>query len=83
MHMLFPSKHDHPDLTVIAISASMIKHLSRYRVVTYDNLLKHCRKQGPSVDYLFTPSLSLLYVLGLIEYLPKADSFEWIGSSAT
>jgi hypothetical protein len=80
--MLFPSKHDHPDRTVIAISSSMIKHLSRHRVVTYDNLLKHCRKQDLSVDYLFTPAISLLYVLGLIEYLPKADSFEWVGNSA-
>lgn len=58
----------------------MIKHLSRYQVVTYDNLLKHCRKQDLSIDYLFTPALSLLYILGLVEYLPKADSFEWIGS---
>ncbi|WP_370446203.1 ABC-three component system middle component 8 [Cryobacterium sp. Y57] len=61
----------------------MIKHVSRYRVVTYDNLLEHCRKRDISVDYLFAQALSLLYVLGLVEYLPKADSFEWVGSPAT
>lgn len=81
--MLFPSKHDHPDRTVIAISSLMIKYMARHRVVTYEKLLLHCRKQDLSVEYLFTPALSVLYLLGLIEYLPKADSFEWIGGSAT
>jgi len=61
----------------------MIKHLSRYRVVTYDSLLSHCRNQDPSVDYVFTPAVTLLYALGLIEYLPKSDTFEWIGRSTT
>lgn len=79
--MLFPSKHDHPDRTVIAISTSIIKYLSRHRIATYDALLKYCRRQDPSVEYIFTPALSLLYVLGLVEYLPKVDSFEWIGGS--
>ncbi len=36
--MLFPTKHDHPDQTVIAVSGTMMKYLSRYRVVTYDAL---------------------------------------------
>ncbi|AQA20597.1 hypothetical protein BTZ20_5108 [Rhodococcus sp. MTM3W5.2] len=39
--------------------------------------MDHCRKHGARVDYLFTPAVSLLYLLGLVEYLPKADAFEW------
>ncbi|WP_442971753.1 ABC-three component system middle component 8 [Rhodococcus sp. LB1] len=55
----------------------MIRHLSRQQIVQYDALLEHCRKNSARVDYLFTPAVSLLYLLGLVEYLPKADSFEW------
>jgi hypothetical protein len=74
--MLFPTKHDHPDQTVMALASVMIKYLSRHEVVKYDALLEHCRKQG-RVEYLFSPAVSLLYLLGLVDYLPKADAFEW------
>lgn len=78
--MLFPSKHDHPDRTVMAVASVMLRYLQRYKVVNYDALLNHCRKQNETVDYLFSPALSLLYLLGLVNYLPKADAFEWTGS---
>ena len=61
----------------MAVASVMIKYLSRYQVVKYDALLSHCRKQNHSSDYLFSPAVSFLYLLGLVEYLPKADSFEW------
>lgn len=76
--MLFPTKHDHPDQTVIAVSGTMMKYLSRYRVVTYDALLEHCQSKNQKVDYLFSPAISLLFLLGLVRYLPKSDSFEWV-----
>lgn len=75
--MLFPTKHDHPDQTVMALASVMLKYLSRHEVVDYDSLLAHCRKQERPVDYLFSPAVSLLYLLGLVDYLPKADAFEW------
>ncbi len=76
--MLFPSKHDDPDQTVIAVASTMIKYLTRYRVVEYGALVEHCVKRKHRVDYLFSPALGLLFVLGLINYLPKSDSFEWL-----
>lgn len=76
--MLFPSKHDHPDQTVVALASTMIKHLSRHQVVEYDALVDYCRKGDQKIDYLFTPAINLLYLLGLVEYLPKADAFEWV-----
>lgn len=75
--MLFPSKHDHPDQTVIAVAHTMMKYMSRHRVAQYDALLEHCKKRH-KVDYLFSPAVGILYVLGLVEYLPKSDSFEWV-----
>lgn len=80
--MLFPSKHDNPDQTIIAVASTMIKYLSRYQIAEYDKLLAHCRKGGKRVDYLFSPAISLLYLLGLVQYLPKADSFEWLGKTS-
>lgn len=56
----------------------MMKHLSRYRVVEYGVLREHCRRKKHKVEYLFTPAISLLYLLGLVNYLPKSDSFEWV-----
>lgn len=77
--MLFPSKHEHPDQTVVAVATHMIGYLSRHRVVEYDALLAYCRKRTSGIDYLFTPAIGLLHLLGLVEYLPKADAFEWVG----
>ncbi|MFD3704255.1 ABC-three component system middle component 8 [Nocardia sp. NPDC058658] len=51
----------------------------RKRVVAYADLRAAAAKRVSSSEYLFTPALSLLYVLGLVEYLPKIDSFEYTG----
>lgn len=75
--MLFPSKHDNPDQTVIALAGIMISYLSRYQVVEYNTLVRYCRKRVDQAEYLFSPAISLLFLLGLVEYLPKSDSFEW------
>lgn len=77
--MLFPSKHDNPDQTVLAVSCIMIKYLQRYKVVKYQALLDHCKDRAQRIEYLFTPSISLLFLLDLVRYLPKSDSFEWRG----
>ena len=81
--MLFPSKHDHPDQTVLAAGCIMFVYLAERQVASYDDLLAHCRTHKRFSEYLFSPALSLLYLLGLVQYLPKADSFEWIGKRAS
>jgi hypothetical protein len=78
--MLFPSKHSHPDRTLLAASTRLLKELRRRRVVEFDDLARSLTKTaGPSTDYLFMPAVSLLYVLGLVDYHAAADSFEYRG----
>ncbi|KFI81044.1 ABC-three component system middle component 8 [Bifidobacterium psychraerophilum] len=78
--MLFPSKHDNPDQTIIAVATTMIKYLSRYKVVEYSALLGYCKSKTDKIEYLFSPAIDLLYILGLVRYLPKSDCFEWAKS---
>ncbi|WP_082485556.1 ABC-three component system middle component 8 [Rathayibacter sp. Leaf296] len=77
--MLVPTKHSHPDQTVVAASAKLLRELRKQRVVAYDDLRKVLLKSGPTSEFLFTPATSLLFLLGLISYLPKTDSFEYRG----
>lgn len=74
--MLRPSKHSHPDRTVIYLSMLLLKYLIAKRFAKHDALKRYARD---SVDggVLFVPSLDLLFLLGLIEYRPKTDVFEY------
>jgi hypothetical protein len=78
--MLVPNKHSHPDHTVLAASTVLLKELRKRRLVSYDGLKIFLRKKNQSADYLFSPALSLLFLLGLVTYLPKADAFEYRGA---
>lgn len=77
--MLKPTKHSHPDRTVINASLLLLVRLKSRRIEDYDGLRKHIRKNIGGGDSLFLPALSFLYLLGLIEYRPKTDSIEYIG----
>lgn len=78
--MLLPNKHSHPDQTVLAAAATLLKELRRKRVVTYDDLKAALDAHVRSADYLFSPAVSLLYLLDLVEYRPTVDSFEYVGA---
>ncbi len=77
--MLRPTKHSHPDRTVINVSLLLLTHLKKYRVEDYDKLRKYVRKLIIGGDILLLPALNFLYLLGLIEYRPKNDAVEYIG----
>ena len=79
--MLFPSKHSDPDQTVLAMSVSILHYLRSRQTVSFDDLRAYGKKKTKNSELLFTPSLNFLYLLGLIEYLPKIDSFEYVGIS--
>ena len=79
--MLRPSKHSHPDKTVLNVALLLLVRLRKKRVEDYGSLLKLARKSSSSGDILFLPALSLLYLLGLIDYRPKTDSIEYLGSN--
>lgn len=80
MRVLSPGKHAHPDRTVVAVSMFMLHHLRTRRVEEYDALKRLVREHVAGGDALFGPALSLLYLLGLLEYRPKTDALEYSGS---
>jgi hypothetical protein len=42
-------------------------------------LLHFARKSVVGGDVLFLPSLDFLFLMGLVEYHPKTDAFEYVG----
>lgn len=77
--MLRPSKHAHPDQTTLAAATLLLRELRRNRAVQFDDLKKVIDKRTTGADYLFAPAMSLLYLMGLVEYRPTADVFEYVG----
>ena len=77
--MLRPTKHSHPDRTVINVSLLLLARLKAHRLDDYDSLRKYAKKAVIGGDVLFLPALSFLYLLGLIDYRPKTDAVEYVG----
>ena len=77
--MLRPTKHSHPDRTVINISLLLLARLKIRRLDDYDNLRKYAKKAVAGGDVLFLPALNFLYLLGLIDYRSKTDAVEYVG----
>lgn len=79
--MLRPSKHAHPDRTVINVALLLLKRLKAKRLCGYSSLLAYARKSVIGGDVLFLPSLDFLFLMGLIEYHTKTDSLEYVGQN--
>lgn len=79
--MLRPTKHSHPDRTVIYLSMLLLIRLKARRVDEYDGLRKFAKTRVIGGDVLFLPALNFLYVMGLIEYRPKTDAVEYVGQN--
>lgn len=77
--MLRPTKHSHPDRTVINMALLLITRLKKRRLDDYDDLHKFAKKAVTGGDVLLLPALNFLYLLGLIEYRPKTDAMEYVG----
>ena len=76
--MIKPTKHSHPDKTIIYVSFIMLKELRKKRVISYSDLFQLIKDKVTSGEFLFMPTLNLLFLLGLIEYRAKTDSIEYI-----
>lgn len=81
--MLRPSKHAHPDRTVVNVALLLLRRLKAQRLSDYSSLLGYARRTVSGGDVLFLPSLNLLFLLGLVAYHPKTDSFEYAGPNET
>ena len=72
--MLRPTKHSHPDRTVINVALLLLARLKDRRVDEYSVLRKYAKKVVNGGDVLFLPALNFLYLMGLIDYRPKTDA---------
>lgn len=81
--MLKPTKHSHPDRTLIYTAYLLLKRLKQQRVDEYSALYKFAKKYVNGGDVLFLPALSFLYLTGLVEYRSKIDSIEYVGPNET
>ena len=81
--MLRPTKHSHPDRTVINVSLLLLLRIKARRVEDYDGLRKYVKKAVVGGDVLFLPALNFLYLMGLIDYRPKIDAVEYVGPNET
>jgi hypothetical protein len=77
--MLRPTKHSHPDRTVINLSLLLLVRLKKGRLEDYEALRKYAKKVIIGGDILFLSALNFLFLLGLIEYHPKTDAIEYVG----
>ena len=77
--MLLPTKHSHPDRTVINVSLLLLARLKTRRLEDYDSLRKYAKKAVVGGDVLFLPALNFLFLMGLIDYRPKTDAVEYVG----
>ncbi len=77
--ILRPTKHAHPDRTVISLSLLLLDRLKKLRLEDYYGLRKFAKRSVKGGDVLFLPALNFLFLIGLIEYRPKTDSVEYLG----
>jgi hypothetical protein len=75
--MLRPTKHSHPDQTVINVSLLILQRLRKLRIDKFDSLRNFIKGFVNGGDILFLPAINFLYLFGLIEYHKKTDSFEY------
>lgn len=76
--MLKPNKHMHPDQTVIYMSYVLLRHIKRVRTETYTKLVDIAKKSVVDGEFLFLPAINFLYLMGVIAYYAKNDSFEYL-----
>jgi len=73
--MLKPDKHTNPVLSVVNIAGLIIEQIKNNEIVSYDDLLNNLINQtSESVKEVFLYSLSFLYLLDKVEYIPDLDA---------
>jgi len=78
--MIRPNKHSHPDKTLVAATTILLRRLRKKRSETFDGLRSCLIKHEPDSTGLFLPAVNLLFLLGLVEYRKKNDTFEYLGN---
>ncbi|PHV09401.1 hypothetical protein CSQ96_00730 [Janthinobacterium sp. BJB412] len=79
--MLRPTKHSHPDRTIINVALRIVVRLKRERLASYDDLRAFAKKAVDGGDVLFLPALNFLFLMGVVDYRQKTDSIEYVGKN--
>lgn len=77
--LLLPNKNAHPDLTIISVSSFLLSIMRKDRIHNYADLFSKLSNYDKRAVYLFTSSLELLFLLGLLQYHIKNDTLEYVG----
>ncbi|APZ95366.1 ABC-three component system middle component 8 [Fuerstiella marisgermanici] len=78
--MIRPNKHAHPDKTLMSAATVILRRVKARRSEKFDDLRKVLVSHEPDAASLFLPAVNLLFLLGLIEYRKKNDTFEYVGN---
>lgn len=76
--MLRPNKFSHPDQTVMNAAFLILKKIKKERVISYDELDSYLQKKIANGRVLFMDSINFLFMLGILTYHSKNDSFEFV-----
>jgi len=77
--MLRPSTLEHPDRTVLHVAMLLLAHIKENRVAEFTTLQGIAKAGVADADHLFVPALDILFLLGLVEYQLKTDTFVFPG----
>lgn len=77
--MLLPTKFTNPDRTVINLSLIFIEKLRRERLISFEDLKILAKENILGGDSIFFETINFLFLIGLLEYRKKIDSFEYTG----
>ena len=81
--MLKTNKHLDLDRSVLRVSAVILAELRRRRMIQFDVVRALIRRRiGDDADIVLLPALSLLYLVGRLDYHIKSDAFEYIDNEA-
>lgn len=76
--MLTPKKHLNLDVSVLRVSAIMLRELRKRGVVEFERLRGVVTKRvGADGELTFMPALNFLYLIGKVEYHLKNDTIEY------
>ncbi len=76
--MIKPDRHTNPDISVINISAFILKQLNMFYDISYDELMKQVVDnigERAKENYLY--ALNFLYLVGKLTYFEETDSFKY------
>ena len=76
--MLRPDRHTNPDLSVINISAFILRQLKSQYSISYDKLLEKVIKvMGESAKENYPYALNFLFLVGKLIYKETTDTFTY------